>query len=82
MYVPDPLDASAGLRLQARIRQGYLEVLLFMATVEVDVGLLAEANREIVVHRLVIQEIVLDHVAAISQAQDEFAETRNGRRSS
>src|SRR6266571_525055 len=34
-----------------------------------------EANCEIVVHRLVVQEIFLDHVAAISQAEHKVGKT-------
>ena len=36
--------------------------------------LLAEADGEVVVHRLVVQEIFLDHVAAIAEAEHEIAE--------
>ena len=36
--------------------------------------MLPEADGEVVVHRLVIQEIFLDHVAAVAQAEHKIAE--------
>ena len=39
------------------------------------VGLLPEADSEVIVHRLVIQEVFLDHVAPVSQAKHEVAES-------
>ena len=46
-----------------------------MGAIEIDVGFLSEADREVVVHRLVVQEIFLDHVAAIAKAQYELVES-------
>ena len=35
---------------------------------------LAETYREVIVHRLVVEKIFLDHVAAVSKAQHEIVE--------
>ncbi len=44
-----------------------------MIVVVLNLGSLTEANTEIIVHRLVVQEIFLDHVSAIAKAQHEIA---------
>ena len=51
-----------------------LELLLRMAAVVMYVELLAEADGEIVIHRLIVQKVFLDHVAAIAQAENEIPE--------
>src|SRR5262249_53093538 len=33
----------------------------------------AEVDREVVGHRLVVEEVLLDHLAAVTEAQDEVA---------
>src|SRR5689334_5905086 len=59
-------------RFQARLGQRDAKVLFLVIVVVLDAGLLAEANGEIIVHRLVVQKVLLDHVAPIAQAQDEI----------
>jgi hypothetical protein len=39
-----------------------------------NLRILAEVDREVVVHRLVVQEILFNHVSAISEAKNEVAE--------
>src|SRR5687767_9764914 len=36
-----------------------------------DLMLTAEANREVIVHRFVVEKVLLDHVAAITKAEDK-----------
>src|SRR5207237_3151173 len=38
-------------------------------------GIAAEADREVVVHGLVVQKIFLDHVAAVTKAQHEVSKS-------
>ena len=38
-----------------------------------NVRLASQANLEVVVHGFVVQEVILDHVAAIAEAEDELA---------
>src|SRR5208282_2820850 len=52
-----------------------LKVLFAMNVLVLNLGVPAEANAEIVVHRLVVQEIVLDHVAAVPQAEYKISKT-------
>ncbi len=69
----DAFDAAAGHGFEPGFGQGDAEVLLLVLAVVLDLALLAQADREVVVHRLIIEEIFLDHVAAIAQAQHEIA---------
>jgi len=41
----------------------------------VDMGLVAEADGEIVVHRLVVQEVLFDRLSAIAQTKHKITET-------
>src|SRR6185436_5878978 len=70
----DFANAAAGHAVDAGVGQGDAEVLLGMQTVIANLGLLPEADGEVVVHGLVVEEIVLDDAALIAQAQDELAE--------
>lgn len=46
-----------------------------MIVIESDLGFLAEANSEVIVHRLIVQKIFLNHVSAISKTQYEVPKT-------
>ncbi len=70
----DPLDSAAGHGVGTRFGERDIEILFLVIVLEIDLGLFAEANGEIIVHCLVIQEVFLDHVPAVAQTQDEVAE--------
>ena len=71
----DPLHASAGHRVGPGIDQRDAEVLLVMGPVVLDFpAARPQGDGEIVAHGLVIEEVLADDVAAIAQAEDEFAE--------
>src|SRR5208282_3571582 len=74
----DPFHAPTGHCGQAGVSQGDLEILLAVYVVELDLRLAPEADGEVVVHCLVVQEVFFDHVATISQAQDKLAEATVG----
>src|ERR1039458_857828 len=74
----NPFHAPAGHGGQAGVSQCDLEVLFAVYVVELDLRLAPEADGEVVVHCLVVQEVLFDHVAAISQAQDKLAEATVG----
>jgi len=52
----------------------HLESLLGVQLVILDLRVRPQADGEVVVHGLVIEEILPDDVAAVAQAQHEFAE--------
>ena len=70
----DPLHPRPGHGVDAGIGQYDFEVLLLVRAVVHNLVLLAEADHEVIVHGLVIQEVFLYHVAAITQAKHKFAE--------
>ena len=51
-----------------------MEVLLLVLVVVRDAVLATEADGEVVVHRLVVQKILLDHLAAVAEAEHEVSE--------
>src|SRR4029077_6738778 len=71
----------AGNPLQAATRHGFEtgvgksdgKILFVVSAHELDVRFAAQANLEDAIHGLVVQEIILDHVAAISDAKNELA---------
>ena len=67
-----PLDSSASHRLKACISKSHPEFCFVMFTVVLDFMLGTQRHREVVVHRLVVQEMLLNHVPAITEAQYEF----------
>src|SRR5215471_1790994 len=69
------LQSAAGHGFEASIGEADGEILLLVCAHELDVRLPAEADPEIVVHGLVVQEVVLDHVAAVAEAQNEFPQS-------
>src|ERR1019366_944127 len=58
---------------EAGVGEGDGEILLLMSAHELDVRLAAEANSEVTIHGFIVQEVILDHVAAISEAENELA---------
>src|SRR5258706_5300031 len=70
--LPRALQPASGHGFEARLSQGDAEVLLFVAPVVLNARFLPQADGEIVVHRLIVEEIFLDHVALVSQAQHEI----------
>src|SRR5208282_4498205 len=71
----NPLHPSASHRVLSGIDESDLKVLFAMDVLILDLGVPAEAEGEIVVHRLIVQEIFLDHVAAVSEAEHKIDET-------
>src|SRR5438874_9835241 len=45
-----------------------------MKSVVANMRLAAQADREVIVHGFIVQEIFLDHVSAIAEAKHKFAE--------
>src|SRR5208337_2038150 len=74
----DSFHSPAGHGGQAGVSQGDLKVLFAVYVVELDLRLAPQADGEVVVHCLVVQEVLFDHVAAIPQAQDKLAEATMG----
>src|SRR5690348_4166333 len=70
----NPLHSTAGHGIQAGVRERDPEVLLLVIVPVFDPGIAAEADGEVIVHRLVVQEVFLDHVAAVAEAKHEIAE--------
>ena len=58
------------------------KILLLVQAVVLDRRLCIQGDGEIVVHGLVVEEVLLDHVAAIAQAENEVAEVVMGEESS
>ena len=56
----------------AGVGQGDGEFLLVVLVVVGDGPELAERQRDIAVHRLVVEEVILDDVAFVAQAKDEL----------
>ena len=70
----DLLDAPARQRLKSGVGERDVEVLLLVLVVVRDAVLTTEADCEVVVHRLVVQEVLLDHLAAVAEAEHEVSE--------
>src|SRR5439155_18961211 len=57
---------------EAGVGKRNAKILLLMEPVVLDGRFLSEADGEIVVHRLIVQEIFLDHISPVSKAQNEI----------
>src|SRR5580700_3206518 len=58
---------------EAGVGKSDSEILFLMSAHEFDMRLASKADLEVAIHSFVIQKVVLDHVAAISEAQNELA---------
>src|SRR6266404_3278602 len=67
------LQTAAGHGFEAGIGKSDGKILFVVSAHELDVRFAAKANLEVAIHGFVIQEVILDHVAAISEAQNELA---------
>src|SRR5690349_260188 len=74
----DSVKAAARHTLQTSVRERNAETLLRVITVIPDLRLLPETNREIVIHCLVVQEVFLNCIPTVAEAQHEVAKTMPG----
>jgi hypothetical protein len=68
----NPFDSRSGHRIQARVGEGDGKILLAVSSVITDDVIAAQANRKIIVHRLVVKEIFLNHRAAVTQTKNKL----------
>ena len=71
----DARQAAAGHRVLAGVGEGDGEFLFVVLIVVGDGPELAQRQRDVAVHRLVIEEIFLDDVAFVAQAKNELGMT-------
>src|SRR5512147_3275890 len=69
----DTLHAPTSHRVKASVRQRDPEILLLVSTVIQDLMQAAQIDCDVVVHRLVVEEIFLDHVPAVPETENEVA---------
>src|SRR6266853_6089005 len=67
------LQAATGLGFEAGVGKSDGKILFVVSAHELDLRLAAEANLEVTIHGFVVQEVILDHVAAIPEAENELA---------
>src|SRR6267378_5324570 len=67
------LQAATGLGFEAGVGKSDGKILFVVSAHELDVRFAAKANLEVTIHGFVVQEVILDHVAAISEAENELA---------
>src|SRR6266404_5802602 len=67
------LQAATGLGFEAGVGESDGEILFVVSAHELDLRLAAKANSEVTIHGFVVQEVILDHVAAVSEAEDKLA---------
>src|ERR1700675_4411790 len=67
------LQAATSHSFEAGVGKGDRKILFVVSAHELDVRFAAKANFEVAVHGFVVQEVILDHVAAIAEAENEFA---------
>ena len=78
----DPRDAAAGRRLGAGVDHRDHPVGLEVGVVVLDLVGAPEPDREVVGPRLVVEEVVADHVAAVADGHDELDDPSGARRAS
>src|ERR671933_1812104 len=61
--------------VRASFSQSHLKILLFMILVISNAILATQANSKIIIHSFIIQEILLNHVAAIPQTHNKVQES-------
>src|SRR6266513_2822489 len=67
------LQATTGHRVQASVGQRHLKTLFSVKAVVAYARLVTKTDREIIVHRFIVQEIFLNHVSAIPEAKNKVA---------
>src|ERR1700675_1233703 len=67
------LQAATSHSFEAGVGKGDRKILFVVSAHELDVRFAAKANLEVTIHGFVVQEVILDHVAAISEAENELA---------
>src|SRR5579859_2943313 len=70
----DALDPASGHRVGAGVGQRHAIVLLAVLIVIGDLMRPPQRDGEIALHRFVVEEVVLDHVASIAEAKHEILE--------
>ncbi len=71
-------QAATGLGFEAGVGEGDGKILFVVSAHELDLRFAAKANLEVTIHGFVVQEVILDHVAAVSEAENELAHTVMG----
>src|SRR5580700_5202354 len=66
-------QAATGLGFEAGVGESDSKILLVVGAHELDLRFAAKANSEVAVHGFVVQEVILDHVSAIAETQNELA---------
>src|SRR6266403_3636901 len=67
------LQAATGLGFEASVGKSDGKILFVVSAHELDLRFAAKANLEVTIHGFVVQEVILDHVAAVSEAEDKLA---------
>ena len=65
---------AAGHCVGPGVGQRHVETVFLVAAVVPDLAIVLEGDCEIVVHRLVIEEVILDDVPLVAETEDEVAE--------
>jgi hypothetical protein len=65
--LPNALDPAAGHRINAGVGERNPIVLFVVVAVVLDLALLSERDSEIIVHRLVAEEVLLERLAFVAQ---------------
>src|SRR5712664_2943398 len=69
-----PLDPASGHRVGTGCSKRHMEVLLHVLVVIRDLVALTELDGQVSLHRLVVEEVLLDHVALVAKTEDEVLE--------
>jgi len=67
------LQAATSHSFEAGVGKGDRKILFVVSAHELDVRFAAQADLEVTIHGFVVQEVILDHVAAIAEAENELA---------
>src|SRR6266403_4309884 len=67
------LQTAAGHGFEAGVGKSDGKILFVVSAHELDLRFAAKADSEVTIHGFVVQEVVLDHVATISEAEDKLA---------
>jgi hypothetical protein len=72
----DPPDTSGGKGFFAGVGKGDSPILLIVVVMKSGVGLSAQTQSDMAGHPVVIAKEVLDHLTLITEAEDEFLESK------